>query len=83
LGIKETDMKNNVTVYWNEGGYYLEPTPEIRYNTEASMFRMADTLGYTHVKIVHGRYKIGEGFISNNVISPCIKRIPKKYRKES
>ena len=74
-------MKKDTIVYWDQGGFYFESDPMTRYGTEASMFRKADEMGFTHVTSKHGYYVVGEGFVDRD-ISPRTKRIPKMYRKE-
>lgn len=75
-------MIKTTTVYWNQGGYYLEDEPEIRYPSEASMHRRAHALGYTHVCTKHGYYMPSIGFKADEDIGVHTRRIPKQYRRE-
>jgi len=71
--------KKTALCYWNAGGMYFEQDPNVRLETEASMFRRAHVLGYTHVEMRHGYYIVGKGFMERGIDS-ILKRIPKKYR---
>jgi hypothetical protein len=73
--------KKTVTAYWNQGGFYLEPEPEIRHPTERSMWRRAFALGFSHVCTLHGYYEIGKGFTVKD-IPAREQRIPKVCRVE-
>jgi len=72
-------IKKVVTTYWNQGGFYLELEPEIRHETERSMWRRAYWLGFTHVETKHGYYRVGEGFVVKDIPSH-VQMIPKVCR---
>lgn len=76
------DKKVIATVYWNSGEYYLGCEPERWHSTEASMYRRADELGFTHVKVFHGWYSAKSRSFEINQVPPRLNMIPKKYRSE-
>lgn len=84
--MKQEKMENTnkikiANIYYNQGILMFETMPTVRFTTEASIYRKADELGYTHVCVRHGSFdKNMEKFNVKEGILPDTRIIPKKYR---